>query len=121
VSERFIPAAGRPSSKPRTRCETMRPKVFLFSSRRRHTIFSRDWSSDVCSSDLLHSNFFGERTLTARTLAASLVGSLARREPEDLAILNKYLHGVVEPRSKEEGGSWPEFLEGGRDAIATLS
>src|SRR5690606_33619035 len=26
---------------------------FFFSSRRRHTIFSRDWSSDVCSSDLL--------------------------------------------------------------------
>src|SRR5690606_40422335 len=24
-----------------------------FSSRRRHTSFSRDWSSDVCSSDLL--------------------------------------------------------------------
>src|SRR5690606_3560706 len=26
--------------------------TFFFSSRRRHTIFSRDWSSDVCSSDL---------------------------------------------------------------------
>src|SRR5690606_14021529 len=26
--------------------------VLFFSSRRRHTIFSRDWSSDVCSSDL---------------------------------------------------------------------
>src|SRR5690606_39707792 len=26
--------------------------TFLFSSRRRHTRFSRDWSSDVCSSDL---------------------------------------------------------------------
>src|SRR5690606_41095414 len=26
---------------------------FLFSGRRRHTRFSRDWSSDVCSSDLL--------------------------------------------------------------------
>src|SRR5207302_2888252 len=25
---------------------------FFFSSRRRHTSFSRDWSSDVCSSDL---------------------------------------------------------------------
>src|SRR5690606_39824326 len=24
----------------------------FFSSRRRHTIFSRDWSSDVCSADL---------------------------------------------------------------------
>src|SRR6266853_4995971 len=27
-------------------------KVFFFSSRRRHTIFDCDWSSDVCSSDL---------------------------------------------------------------------
>src|SRR5437868_15445909 len=26
---------------------------FFFSSRRRHTISKRDWSSDVCSSDLL--------------------------------------------------------------------
>src|SRR5690606_40250517 len=28
--------------------------IFLFSSRRRHTRFSRDWSSDVCSSDLAY-------------------------------------------------------------------
>src|SRR5690606_40657057 len=27
---------------------------FFFSSRRRHTRFSRDWSSDVCSSDLAY-------------------------------------------------------------------
>src|SRR5690606_39690793 len=27
--------------------------LFFFSSRRRHTSFSRDWSSDVCSSDLV--------------------------------------------------------------------
>src|SRR5690606_39811090 len=27
-------------------------RLCFFSSRRRHTIFSRDWSSDVCSSDL---------------------------------------------------------------------
>src|SRR3712207_9035968 len=26
---------------------------FFFSSRRRHTIYWRDWSSDVCSSDLV--------------------------------------------------------------------
>ncbi|MCI0383122.1 AAA family ATPase [Streptomyces sp. CNQ085] len=75
----------------------------------------------VLEDAILHGNFFGERALTARTLASSLVGSLARREPEDLAILNKYLHGVVEPRGREEGGFWPEFLEGGRDTIATLS
>src|SRR5690625_6976741 len=28
---------------------------FFFSSRRRHTRWPRDWSSDVCSSDLLNS------------------------------------------------------------------
>src|SRR5690606_40112273 len=27
--------------------------LIFFSSRRRHTRFSRDWSSDVCSSDLM--------------------------------------------------------------------
>src|SRR5439155_6770522 len=27
-------------------------RVFFFSSRRRHTSWPRDWSSDVCSSDL---------------------------------------------------------------------
>ena len=75
----------------------------------------------VLEDAILHGNFFGSRKLTARTLASSLVGSLARREPEDLAILNKYLHGVVEPRSKEQGGQWLEFLDGGREAIAHLS
>src|SRR5690606_40013258 len=39
---------------------------FFFSSRRRHTRFSRDWSSDVCSSDL------------ARPLAPAGVQSLIR-------------------------------------------
>src|SRR2546429_2619174 len=29
---------------------------FFFSSRRRHTRCSRDWSSDVCSSDLVQTN-----------------------------------------------------------------
>src|SRR5207249_5830465 len=28
-------------------------RVFFFSSRRRHTRSKRDWSSDVCSSDLI--------------------------------------------------------------------
>jgi MoxR-like ATPase len=75
----------------------------------------------VLEDAILSSHFFGDRTLTAQRLASSLVGSLARRSPEDLAILNKYWHGVVEPRSKAEGGEWPAFLDGGRDTIATLS
>lgn len=75
----------------------------------------------VLEDAILHSTFFGQRQLNAATLASSLVGSLVRRAPEDLTIFNKYWHGVVEPRSKETGGEWPEFFEGGRDAIATLS
>src|SRR3712207_1589914 len=39
---------------------------FFFSSRRRHTRYWRDWSSDVCSSDLnwnlqLHARYFGKQ------------------------------------------------------------
>src|SRR5690606_39847867 len=33
-------------------CRSLLLVVFCFSSSRRHTRFSRDWSSDVCSSDL---------------------------------------------------------------------
>ncbi|WP_019927518.1 AAA family ATPase [Nocardia sp. BMG111209] len=75
----------------------------------------------VLEDAILHSQFFGDRQLRAETLAGSLIGSLARRQPEDLAILNKYLHGVVEPRTKSGGADWKEFLEGGRAAIARLS
>ncbi|HIW61136.1 MAG TPA: AAA family ATPase [Candidatus Stackebrandtia excrementipullorum] len=75
----------------------------------------------VLEDAILHSHFFGDRVLKASTLAGSLVGSLARRTPEDLAILNKYWHGVVEPRSNENGGEWTGFMDGGRQAIATLS
>src|SRR2546430_11984883 len=31
----------------------MKTSIFFFSSRRRHTRFDCDWSSDVCSSDLV--------------------------------------------------------------------
>ncbi|WP_327145464.1 ATP-binding protein [Nocardia sp. NBC_01327] len=77
----------------------------------------------VLEDAILHSQFFGAKELSAETLAGSLVGSLARRQPEDLAILNKYLHGVVEPRTRDKKGKapWGEFLEGGRAAIARLS
>src|SRR3712207_7676324 len=33
--------------------ETCSCLIFFFSSRRRHTRYWRDWSSDVCSSDLI--------------------------------------------------------------------
>src|SRR5690606_40040876 len=43
--------------------------VFFFSSRRRHTRFSRDWSSDVCSSDLVA--FFNVAVVAANGTATA--------------------------------------------------
>src|SRR3989440_2794344 len=39
--------------------------VFFFSSRRRHTRSDRDWSSDVCSSDLLKYFYFERDVLSS--------------------------------------------------------
>src|SRR5690606_39341716 len=41
-------------------------------SRRRHTIFSRDWSSDVCSSDLPSAMTETVRTLTRHVISLTL-------------------------------------------------
>src|SRR5690606_39418833 len=68
---------------------------FFFSSRRRHTRFSRDWSSDVCSSDLrqvtgpeeLVARIGGDEfvallrdadALTARGVADEIIAAIAR-------------------------------------------
>src|SRR5690606_40800997 len=46
---------------------------FFFSSRRRHTRFSRDWSSDVCSSDLYSSRPDRVRIFEALTTLANSI------------------------------------------------
>src|SRR5207245_8750793 len=51
--------------------------VFFFSSRRRHTRCYRDWSSDVCSSDLLH--ILGTERHEARRIDNQLRGRAGRQ------------------------------------------
>src|SRR2546422_4891348 len=63
---------------------------FFFSSRRRHTRCSRDWSSDVCSSDL---------DLAAIESVRPLLRDQAQRLreirlPEDLALLQRHAAGA---------------------------
>src|SRR5690606_40077203 len=61
---------------------------FFFSSRRRHTRFSRDWSSDVCSSDLTIARKFGIFGL----LTASAIGLAACQSgmnSEDRALMEQ--------------------------------
>src|SRR5690606_40109617 len=57
---------------------------FFFSSRRRHTRFSRDWSSDVCSSDLGYES----STVTLQNLSSLLVTLRALNEElEEVVVL----------------------------------
>src|SRR2546422_11497488 len=59
---------------------------FFFSSRRRHTRCSRDWSSDVCSSDLLPETAVDDDTLDVLAAAGIRFTILAphqvQRAPE---------------------------------------
>src|SRR5690348_18043405 len=62
---------------------------FFFSSRRRHTRWTGDWSSDVCSSDLfsiLRNAYLHRRRAAKQEHVVSLewVGDLAERLPETL-------------------------------------
>jgi hypothetical protein len=45
------------------------------------------------------------------------VGTLVRRQPEDISVMNQFWHAVVEKRSKENKGEWEAFLEGGKQAM----
>src|SRR2546429_246391 len=51
--------------------------LFFFSSRRRHTRCSRDWSSDVCSSDLVGTALAAARRFGFETVGCSSTGNLA--------------------------------------------
>src|SRR5690606_40487530 len=63
--------------------------VFFFSSRRRHTRFSRDWSSDVCSSDL----FDRRRRLAVTELSA--IEGVEVVEPEGAFYVFPSFEGVL--------------------------
>src|SRR3989449_6739931 len=72
--------------------------LFFFSSRRRHTRCSRDWSSDVCSSDLFQAGF-------AEVLRLLLRKEICRRKQD------------YRPNKPQPGFSCPQRLRrnGGMD------
>src|SRR5438034_5532557 len=68
---------------------------FFFSSRRRHTRSLCDWSSDVCSSDLLD-----QRQLEGDpALARELERVVGRRQPRDPPADDDQPHGAPRTRS----------------------
>ena len=75
----------------------------------------------VLEDAILHSRYFGNTAIEGRMLGRSLVGTLVRRLPEDVSILNKFWHGVVEKRTQERKGEWEPFLEGGKEAMSGMT
>src|SRR5207247_7863622 len=91
-----ISLADERSKRPSIACNRTRsttPYHFFFSGRRRHTRSTRDWSTDVCSSDLGHlvvgldryerrtpSRAHVHHVRTARAEAAAQIGRASCRE-----------------------------------------
>src|SRR5262245_63779187 len=61
-----------------SRSRLYRLSFFFFSSRRRHTRCLSDWSSDVCSSDLLGSCWSSYRQWRPQQASASMVSPYLR-------------------------------------------
>src|SRR3712207_3892712 len=67
--------------------------IFFFSSRRRHTRYWRDWSSDVCSSDLrraerwIHMDYF---IFKADRIGVRFAGALKEKAREGVAVRVSY-------------------------------
>src|SRR5690606_40880426 len=99
--------------------------LFFFSSRRRHTRFSRDWSSDVCSSDL---NGAGP---PLRTAAANHTFEMEMRDDAPVCELPRFAENLCERfRISRSAASNSNFCAGpqhepnikrGRQLVATLS
>src|SRR3712207_8906012 len=81
-------------------------EVFFFSSRRRHTRYWRDWSSDVCSSDL-----FTAGLVAGKLEEEGLTGQVQLRIVEQTAELDlqpfrityvPVAHSIAEANRSEE-------------------
>src|SRR5690242_14996930 len=87
---------------------------FFFSSRRRHTILTCDWSSDVCSSDLLQTRYparLEPRYYLACALAQCGEDEAALEEVRAILKQDPSLHARSEERrvGKECRSRWSSY------------
>src|SRR5690606_39404815 len=83
----------------------------VFSSRRRHTRFSRDWSSDVCSSDLLLAAL-GLSVIAALDLYEGQYGFAAVAAGFALGLV--LYAGYMLLRRRKRSSPYPEWIKIGR-------
>src|SRR6266542_5908382 len=100
--------------------------AFFFSSRRRHTRCYRDWSSDVCSSDLLVLDRAAEPDPDAAARVLPMLASLLataidreqvrRSDAAKTAVLRSVSHDLRSPITAIITAS--EVLESSRDSVS---
>src|SRR5438093_13386529 len=73
--------------------------MFFFSSRRRHTRLVSDWSSDVCSSDLIPGK--EARQEEVDRIRDEAVAALKERFPEQESYIGKILHDLERDELRE--------------------
>ncbi len=75
----------------------------------------------VLEDAMLHSRFFGDASLDPGVMARSMIGTLVRRVPEDVSILNQFWHATLEPAvKKSRNKEYKDFLNGGKEALQAL-
>src|SRR5947209_11998788 len=86
---------------------------FFFSSMRRHTRYWRDWSSDVCSSDLVTAELVGQILEESAKFASGVLSPLNKPADEEGS---KWENGEVRtPKGFKE--AYRQFVEGGWNAL----
>jgi MoxR-like ATPase len=68
---------------------------------------------------LLQSTFFKE-VAPEKALAQSLIGGLTRRLPEDLTVMNKFWHSVIE-RNKAKSEKWKNYYTEGQKTMKSFN
>src|SRR2546422_3431808 len=81
-----------------------RCSLFFFSSRRRHTRCSRDWSSDVCSSDLMSQPPLSQRIMELERELQVTLFERTRRRVELTAVGGHFLESAREVLARLDAG-----------------
>src|SRR3712207_7711676 len=85
---------------------------FFFSSRRRHTRYWRDWSSDVCSSDLCSESASSRECTAAAGLPStrsSQVGGKSWSQPHQPTVPSSRLRSEERRVGKECRSRWSPY------------
>src|SRR5438876_4216863 len=84
--------------------------LFFFSSRRRHTRWTGDWSSDVCSSDLVVFRYPRDPSKSFIKRVIGLAGDRIRIEAGQVFVNSEPLEEDYVPRAYADERSYPEMV-----------